>query len=88
MHNRLTRICQWCERPFFGNRKFCSSECRHEALESKTTDPTPEEIRDMCRLIREEGGPAWERSRSCYLPEPVRMRVVAARHYCLSLADE
>lgn len=88
MNNRLSRICPWCEQPFIGNRKFCSSECRHEALEGKTPDPTPEEIRDLCRLIREEGGPVWERRHSCYTPEPVRTRVVAARRFCVAIADK
>lgn len=64
--------CRWCERPLYRrNRKFCSDECREFASGCKESDPTPEEIREMCRQIREEGGEEWERSRSCYSSEPV-----------------
>lgn len=88
MDGHLSRICQWCEQPFTGNRKFCSSECRHEAQESWNPDPTPDEIRELCSRIREEGGPAWERSRSCYPAQPVHMRLVHSRRFCLAVGDE
>lgn len=66
------RICGWCGRPVCRrNRKYCSAACREFARGAKATDPTPEQIRARCRLIREEGGEEWERSRSCYPPEPV-----------------
>lgn len=77
MSDQLTAICQWCEQPFIGNRKFCSRKCRHQAQGRQAADPTPEEIREMCRRIRYEGGAAWERNRCCYPPQPVQMRVVS-----------
>ena len=39
-------------------------------------DPTPEEIREMCRQIREAGGQAWERARWCYRSPSVSVPTV------------
>lgn len=89
MSRELPSTCRWCERQFAGNRKFCSEECRHQAsLEMTASDPTPEEIREMCRQIREAGGETWERTHTCYPVQPVQIRRVYAREPLLAgLAD-
>lgn len=51
-------------------------------------DPSPEEIREMCRQIREAGGEAWERSHTCYTPQPVLVPVVSVGRYCFSDIDD
>lgn len=84
MSRELPSTCRWCECQFAGNRKFCSDECREAAQESQNSDPTPEEIREMCRQIREAGGAAWERTHTCYPMERVQIRTVATRQYCLA----
>lgn len=55
-----------------------------QAQEDQGSDPTPEEIREMCRQIREAGGTAWERTHTCYPVQPVQIRTVAAHDYALT----
>jgi len=83
MSRELSGKCRKCGCRFSGNRKFCSSECRLAAQESRTSDPTPEEIRAMCSRIREEGGESWERTHTCYPRQPVQIRTVTASQYCV-----
>lgn len=86
MHQRdPSRICNWCDGPIERpGRKYCSPECLHKARLREVEDyaPTPEEIREMCRQIREEGGKSWERSRACFHSARVETRTVR-----LALAD-
>ena len=84
MSRDLHSLCQWCRRQFSGRRKFCTGECRRAAQESKNPDPTEQEIRQMCCRIREEGGEAWERSHTCYTPQPYRVPVVSVSRLCFA----
>jgi hypothetical protein len=84
MSRELPSTCRWCNRQFAGNRKYCSDECRELDQENLASDPTPEEIREMCRQIREAGGKAWERTHTCYPVQPVLVRTVAAHDSCLA----
>ena len=87
MSRQLPGTCRWCDRQFAGNRKYCCKECRLAAQENQVADPTPDEIREMCIRIREEGGEAWERSHTCYPLQPVHTRVVAAARYSLAAVE-
>ena len=87
MSQILRKSCRWCQQTFAGGRKYCSRECRRLAQESRISDPTPEQIREICRQIREEGGAAWERSHTCYAPQPVRVPVVTVSRYCSCAID-
>ncbi|MBI3864239.1 MAG: hypothetical protein HY290_20335 [Planctomycetia bacterium] len=88
MSRELPSKCRWCDRQFAGNRKFCSAECRLASQERQSSDPSPQEIREMCCQIREAGGDAWERTHTCYSLQPVQIRTVAASHCCLvALSD-
>jgi hypothetical protein len=79
MSRELPSTCRWCDRRFAGNRKYCSQECRTAAAsEIQPSDPSPEEIRAICRRIHEAGGPAWERNHTCYPVQRVQIRVVKA----------
>ena len=82
MSRDLRSLCRWCRGQFSGNRKFCTAECRRAAQENRTSDPSEEEIRQMCGRIREEGGEAWERSHTCYAPQPYFVPVVAVSRVC------
>jgi hypothetical protein len=72
------RVCHWCEAPLDGgNRKYCSDDCRLQAQEKDRWNPTPDEIRAICRQIQREGGEQWKRNRTCYPPQPVTPPVVS-----------
>lgn len=70
------RVCHWCEAPLDGkNRKYCNDDCRSQAYQQGQWNPTPDEIRAICRQIQEEGGEQWKRNRSCYPADPVTVPV-------------
>lgn len=88
MGDRLLSICRWCKQSFAGNRRFCCSDCRGEAHESKNhPGPTLDEILEMCS-IRDEGGGDRERNRSCYPLLPAQVRVVSASRSCAADNDD
>lgn len=88
MSEQSSKVCRWCEGPLVRERNYCTSDCRREARQHRSYDPTPEEIRDMCLRIQEEGGTAWQRSRSCYASRPLDVRVVTATRSVASIGDD
>ncbi len=89
MSRQLPGTCRQCKHKFAGNRKYCSDECRElAALEMTDRDPSPEEILEMCRMLREAGGEAWERSHTCYPVQSVQVRTAYVHErYLAGMAD-
>ena len=88
MSQQLSRVCRWCEGPLVRERNYCTSDCRRLARQHRIEDPTPEEIREMCHRIQEEGGIRWKRSRTCYASRPLDVRVVTAIRSVASACDD
>lgn len=78
MSEQSSKVCRWCEGPLVHERNYCTSDCRRLARQHRSADPTPEEIREMCHRIQEEGGIRWLRSRTCYASRPLDVRVVTS----------
>jgi hypothetical protein len=76
------RLCRWCNGPLKDGGFYCSKACSGAAAHARVeaNDPSPEEIREICREIQSEWNSVTERQRrGAPEDEPVMPQIVSLR---------